>query len=102
MLGSVDHGLAGTSPPLRPCRTLAPTGPVLPIVSGAAFALASLYARPVLRRIVGGETMTAPGGAGTLSTLGTTHIVRAWTTGFSHKVGAFTQPGLRPFALASL
>src|SRR5215208_654706 len=37
MVGSVVHGLAGTSPPLRPCRTLAPTGPVLPIVSGAAF-----------------------------------------------------------------
>src|SRR5215217_4731673 len=40
--------------------------------------------------------MTAPGGAGTLSILGTTPIVRAWTTGFAHKVGALTLRGLRP------
>src|SRR5215217_8243672 len=67
-----------------------------------SFALRLPCLRPVLRRIVGGETMTAPGGAGTLSILGTTHIVRAWTTGFSHKVGALTLPGLRPSLRPSL
>jgi len=37
------------------------------ILPARAFALASLCALGALRRIVGGETITAPGGAGTLS-----------------------------------
>jgi len=82
MLGSVVYGLAGTSPPLRPCRTLAPTGLGHPSfyvpafimllllaasrgmdkASDAAFALVP-WLRSALRRTCGGATMPTAGGA---------------------------------------
>ena len=51
-----------------------------------------------LRLVVGGATMTTPGGAGTLCKR-TDNFLRARRTGFSHRVGVPHHTGLRPFFL---
>src|SRR5215218_1609062 len=122
MVGSVVHGLAGTSPPLRPCRTLAPTGPVLPIVSGAAFlCFAPGLQGSGLYTVTGRASQEKNHSGAAFALVGPKkgrrggwcdHDYPRWgehttesilppcaPTGFSHKVGAFTRRGSDPLCL---
>src|SRR5215218_809470 len=100
-----------TSPYLRAgalsCPSLAIYGPGSYGVPAFILSSAALWETPLgrglrscalsaLRGTVGGATMTTPGGAGTHWQ---SSSPRARPTGFSHKAGAPTPPGLRPFAL---